>query len=130
MDQQATGTFEITLTMANDATKDAGGPFRHTIDKKFYGNLEGTSSGQMLSIHGSEEGSAGYVAMERITGVLGGKEGTFALQHTGTMDRGAPSLSVTVVPDSGSDALEGLTGEMSIEIKDGQHFYEFRYAIG
>jgi len=84
----------------------------------------------MLAVTTSVEGSAGYVGMEHVTGTLKGHSGTFALQHTGTMTRGAPQLSVTVVPDSGTDQLEGLAGKMQIIIADGKHSYEFDYSLG
>jgi hypothetical protein len=100
-----------------------------SIDKQFHGDLEASSKGQMLAVQGDIKGSAGYVAMERVTGTLGGHKGTFALQHTGTMDRGTPTLSVTVVPDSGTSDLAGLTGKMNIIITDGKHSYEFEYTL-
>jgi hypothetical protein len=75
------------------------------------------------------KGSAGYVAMERVTGTLAGRSGSFAIQHHGIMDRGAPSLSITVVPDSGAGELAGITGRMGITIEEGKHFYDFEYDI-
>ena len=84
----------------------------------------------MLAVQGGVKGSAGYVAMERVIGALAGKSGTFALQHTGTMDRGVPGLSVTVVPDSGTGELVGLSGRMNIIITDGKHSYELEYPLG
>src|SRR5829696_470490 len=99
------------------------------IDKQFHGDLEGASRGQMLSAGTNVGGSAGYVAIEHVTGTLHGREGTFVLQHTGTMARGAPSLSITVVPDSGTGALTGLTGTMAIVMTGGTHGYEFDYAL-
>jgi hypothetical protein len=101
-----------------------------TLDKQFHGDLEGTSRGEMLSYSSSVPGSAGYVAMELVTGSLAGSEGTFVLQHSATMDRGKPELSITVVPDSGTDELEGLSGRMMINIAaDGRHSYDFDYSI-
>jgi hypothetical protein len=100
------------------------------IDKRFEGDLEATSKGQMLAAGTSVAGSAGYVAMEQVTGVLGGRSGAFVLQHSGTMERGAASLTVSVVPDSGTGELEGLTGTMDIIIEEGQHSYVFDYALG
>jgi hypothetical protein len=99
------------------------------LDKQFHGDLEGTSKGQMLSTMGDVKGSAGYVAMERVRGTLHGRTGTFALQHGGTMTRGAPSLTITVVPDSGTGELVGLTGTMEIHIVEGKHSYDFSYAL-
>ena len=102
---------------------------RFLLDKQFHGDLEGTSKGEMLAIGTAVPGSAGYVAMEQVTGTLNGRTGTFALQHTGTMTRGEPLLSVTVVPDSGTGGLEGLSGKLDIKITDGKHFYEFDYDL-
>jgi hypothetical protein len=103
---------------------------RMTIDKQISGDLTATTMGQMLSATTDTDGSAGYVAMERVTGSLHGKNGTFVLQHSGTMTRGAPSLTVTVVPDSGTEELVGLEGAFEIDIVDGEHFYEFNYRLG
>ena len=100
-----------------------------TIDKQFHGDLEGTSKGQMLSAMGSIKGSAGYVAMERVTGTLKGRSGSFVLQHSGTMTRGEPRLVVSVVPDSGTAELVGLAGTLTIKIADGKHSYEFEYTL-
>ena len=100
-----------------------------TIDKQFHGDLEGSSKGQMLAVQGDVKGSAGYVAMERVSGTLAGRNGTFALQHTGTMTRSTPELSVTVVPDSGTGELAGISGRMTINIADGKHSYEFEYTL-
>lgn len=99
------------------------------LDKAFHGELEGTSKGQMLGLSTTVEGSAGYVAMEQVTGTLQGKSGKFALQHFGKMTRGTPDLNVKVVPDSGTDDLTGLSGNMQIIIADGKHSYEFEYEI-
>jgi hypothetical protein len=100
-----------------------------SIDKQFRGDLEGSSKGEMLSAGTGVKGSAGYVAIERVTGALQGRSGTFVLQHSGTMARGVPQLSITVVPDSGTDGLDGLAGRMTIEIVDGVHSYDFEYTI-
>jgi hypothetical protein len=107
-----------------------GGVGRMLIDKRFEGDLEGASKGQMLAAGTSVAGSAGYVAMEQVTGTLGGRSGSFILQHSGTMSRGAASLTVSVVPDSGTGGLEGLSGRMNIIIAEGQHSYEFDYTLG
>lgn len=88
-----------------------------------------TSKGEMLSASTSVKGSAGYVAIERVSGTLHGRSGSFTLQHSGTMTRGAPQLTITVVPDSGSDQLKGLAGKMMITIADGKHSYEFEYTL-
>ena len=103
---------------------------RRSIDKRYHGDLDATGVGQMLSAGTPVQGSAGYVAIERVSGRLHGRTGTFALQHNGTMTRGAPELSVTVVPDSGTGQLSGLTGTMRIIIAGGKHSYEFDYMLG
>jgi hypothetical protein len=100
------------------------------LDKQFHGDLEGTSQGQMLAASGNVEGSAGYVAIEQVSGTLQGRTGTFVLQHSGTMTRGKPHLTVTVVPDSGTGQLVGLAGTMDIQIADGKHSYAFDYTLG
>lgn len=127
---QAKGTFDVTLSRqpapAGIAPAQIG---VMTLDKTFHGDLEATSLGQMLSVMGAVSGSAGYVAMERVTGALGNREGSFVLQHAGTMDRGTPQLVVSVVPDSGTEALEGLSGTMAIEVTDSGHVYTFDYAL-
>ena len=102
---------------------------RMSIDKQMSGDLTASTMGQMLSAMTSTSGSAGYVAIERVAGVLHGKRGTFVLQHAGTMNRGAPSLVVTVVPDSGTEELVGLEGEFTIKIEEGKHYYEFAYRL-
>jgi hypothetical protein len=100
-----------------------------SIDKEFQGDLKGTSKGQMLGVRTAVPGSAGYVALERVVGTIGGRTGGFALQHTGTMTRGALQLTITVVPDSGSEQLAGLAGTMTIDIVEGKHFYKFEYTL-
>ena len=125
-EHQATGTFDVTLTPASAPDAPVG---RMALSKVFHGDLAATSVGDMLSFRAPVPGSAGYVAMERVTGTLDGRAGAFALQHSGTMTRGAPTLSVTVVPDSGTGALEGQRGRMTIESVDGQHRYGFRYEL-
>src|SRR5215203_3768409 len=130
MTTRATGPFEVKLTPQPFEGAPQGLKLgRMMIDKQFHGDLEGASRGQMLSAGTNVGGSAGYVAIEHVTGTLHGRSGTFVLQHTGTMTRGTPSLSITVVPDSGTGALTGLTGTMAIIITDGTHAYEFDYAL-
>ena len=125
----AAGTFEVKLQpQASEAGADAT-LGRLSIDKQFHGDLEGTSQGQMLTAGTDVEGSAGYVAIERVTGTLHGRRGSFALQHSGTMARGEPSLAIRVVPDSGAGELAGLSGSMSITIAGGKHSYDFEYAL-
>jgi len=130
MTLHATGTFEVKLvpqTASDEAEGAAVG--RMMLDKQFSGDLEATSKGIMLAIGTAVEGSAGYVAMEQVTGTLSGRSGSFALQHSGTMARGAQSLSITVVPDSGTGDLVGLSGQMAILIDDGKHSYDFEYDL-
>ncbi len=109
----ASGTFEVKLTPQPGEGAAVG---RMSIDKQFHGDLEGTSKGEMLTGMTAVKGSAGYVAIEQVTGTLKGRSGTFLLQHTGTMTRGAPELTVTVVPDSGTGELSGLAGRLTIQI--------------
>jgi hypothetical protein len=127
----ATGTFEVKL--APQPTGESAEEATHgrvSLDKRFEGDLVGTSRGQMLVAGTSVKGSAGYVAIERVSGTLGGKSGAFHLQHSGIMNRGEPTLTITVVPDSGTGELTGLAGRMSITITEGKHFYEFDYTLG
>ncbi len=127
---RATGTFEVKLApQAPDGYDEGGTLGRMTIDKVFQGDIDGASKGTMLTAMGSVKGSAGYVAVERVSGAVHGKRGSFALLHRGIMDRGAPSLSVVVVPDSGTDDLVGITGTLNIIIEKGVHSYEFDYDI-
>lgn len=127
---RATGQFDVKLTpQPFDGAPEGAKLGRMTIDKQFRGDLDGTSRGQMLTAGTDVTGSAGYVAIEQVTGTLHGRSGTFALQHTGTMSRGTPSLSITVVPDSGTGMLAGLTGTMAIVMAGGTHAYEFDYAL-
>ena len=131
MTTRATGTFDVKVTPQSSDDKGESAPVgRMTIDKQFHGDLEGTSKGEMLTAMTAVKGSAGYVAIERVTGTLRGRQGTFALQHTGIMTRGTPSLTITVVPDSGTNQLTGLAGKMAIVIgADGKHSYEFDYTL-
>jgi hypothetical protein len=121
-----------------DVQRTADPPY-HTADgvtlghmrfaKRFHGPLDATGSVEMIAASTPIKGSAGYVAIEHVTGTLDGRAGSFILQHSGTMDRGAPSLSVRVVPDSGTGALRGLAGTMAIDIVDGKHLYRFDYTL-
>jgi Protein of unknown function (DUF3224) len=126
----ATGTFDVTLTpQATDATAEGPALGRMTIDKTYHGDLDGIAKGEMLTASTSVKDSAGYVAIERVTGALHGRRGTFALQHSGIMNRGVPQLIITVVPDSGTGQLLGIQGAMKINIAKGKHSYEFDYTI-
>ncbi|MGB7202331.1 MAG: DUF3224 domain-containing protein [Pyrinomonadaceae bacterium] len=126
----AKGTFVVKVTPLA-VEENVGDPLigRLSLEKQLSGDLVGTSKGQMLGVQTEVKDSAGYVAMERFTGALGGKKGSFALQHLGTMQGGKFDLNVIVVPDSGTGELAGLTGKMNIIIKDGKHLYEFEYSF-
>lgn len=127
---RATGTFEVKLNPQQLTDKAADTTLgRMSIDKQFHGALEAVSKGEMLSAGTGIKGSAGYVAIERVSGTLQGRSGAFVLQHSGTMTRGAAQLSVSVVPDSGTGQLVGLVGRMTINIVDGKHLYDFEYTI-
>jgi len=123
----AAGPFEVKLTPQPPGEDAVLG--RLVLSKEFHGGLEATSKGQMLAFSSSVKGSAGYVAMEQVTGTLRGKQGTFVLQHNGIMTRGDGQLSVTVVPDSGTEDLVGLSGAMTIDITGGKHAYVFEYTL-
>jgi hypothetical protein len=125
----AKGTFDVKVVPVTE-DKSEGAPLgRFSLDKQFHGDLEAVSKGEMLTGGSVATGSAGYVAMERVSGTLNGRKGTFILQHNGTMNRGKPSLTVTVVPDSGTEQLTGLTGTLTIIIADGKHSYDFEYTL-
>jgi len=127
---RASGAFDVKVSPAAPEDKAEGTTLgRMTIDKHFHGDLEATSKGEMLYAGTSVKGSGGYVAIERVTGILQGRTGTFVLQHIGTMTRGVPEMSVSVVPDSGTGQLTGLAGKMTINIADGKHSYEFDYTL-
>jgi hypothetical protein len=126
---RASGTFAVQLKPQDDGPETVLG--RMTIDKQFQGDLVATSKGQMLMAGTSVEGSAGYVAIEKVEGTLGGRSGSFFLQHSGTMTRGVGDLTINVIPDSGTGELVGLSGRMNIIIAaDGAHSYEFDYETG
>jgi Protein of unknown function (DUF3224) len=135
MTSHARGTFEVKLSPQaqgdNLPEKESENITlgRMTIDKQFHGDLEGISNGQMLTAGTPVKDSAGYVAIERVSGTLDGRNGSFVLQHSGTMTRGVPQLSVAVVPDSGTGQLVGLTGKMTIKIDGGKHYYDLEYTI-
>ncbi len=130
MSQVAKGTFEVQLQpLTFEGADPAWKLGRMSIDKQIAGDLVATTKGQMVSAMTETKGSAGYVAIERVAGTLNGKKGSFVLQHSGQMNRGSPSLSVVVVPDSGTDELAGLEGEFKIIIEGGKHSYEFNYRL-
>ncbi len=131
MSSLAVGTFEVIMNPEppydTDATASIG---RVSIKKQFKGDLEATSSVEMIGARSIElKGSAGYVAIERVVGTLHGRSGSFVLQHSGTMTRGKGELTVSVVPDTGSAELKGIAGKMTIEISDGKHLYSFEYTL-
>ena len=126
-----TGTFDVTMTPQDlHAAAADSGIGRMALAKRYHGELDATGVGEMLAAMTATPGSAGYVALERVDGTLAGRSGTFFLQHAGTMDRGSPTLSVSVVPDSGADGLAGLSGRLGIRIEGGVHYYDFDYAFG
>lgn len=127
---QANGTFEVRLEPQQvSESGQAAGLGRMSIHKQFSGDLEATSTGEMLAAMTGVENSAGYVALERVVGSLHGRSGAFVLQHNGLADRGAQQLTITVVPDSGAGELEGISGQMAILIEDGQHCYQMEYTL-
>ena len=126
--KQAKGTFDVKL-QPQTVTDQESGLQRYSLDKQFHGELEGSSKGEMLSAGNPTTGSAGYVAMEIVTGTLAGRSGSFALQHNGTLSGGKQQLSVTVVPGSGSGQLTGINGKMNIIVEGGMHSYVFDYAL-
>lgn len=130
MTTRASGTFEVRLSPQADGEEAGAGLGRMLIGKRFGGDLEAEGRGQMLAFRAGVAGSAGYVALERVEGRLAGREGSFVLQHSGTMERGAQRLSITVVPDSGAGGLEGLAGRMEIDVAEGRHTYVFDYTLG
>ncbi len=126
----ATGTFEVQLSPLTSYNQSADAKLaRRSIDKQFHGDLEATSKGEMLSAGTDVKGSAGYVAIERVDGLLRGRRGGFVLQHNATMNRGVPELNIIVVPDSGTGELSGISGNMRIIIADGNHSFEFDYRL-
>ena len=126
----AMGTFEVRLEPQGlSQPGEAAGLGRLSIDKQFQGDLEATSTGEMLSAMTPVEGSAGYVALERVTGSLHGRSGAFTLQHSGLLARGASQLAITIVPDSGADELEGIAGTLEIRVEGGVHRYKLDYTL-
>jgi hypothetical protein len=127
----ATGPFDVKIN-PQLPDENAGSPTigRMLFDKQFHGDLEASSKGTMLATGtGAKGSSGGYVALELVTGILKGRTGTFVLQHSATMTKGVPQLSITVVPDSATGQLTGLTGKMNIIITDGKHSYDFEYTL-
>lgn len=124
------GTFDIKSTpLSSEPSTEAIGAGRMRFDKTFHGELNGASVVEMLGIMDKTTVSGGYVALERFTGELHGKKGSFCMQHSSTMRRGVPEQRITVVPDSGTDEIKGLSGEMVIDIVEKQHHYTFDFAF-
>jgi len=129
MKQHASGAFGVKAgPLASDFKADSG-LGRMSLDKQYHGDLEATAKGEMLYAGGPAKGSGGYVAIEQVSGTLHGRSGSFVLQHSGTMTPEGTHLTVTVVPDSGTGQLAGLTGTLTIKIEKGQHFYELDYGL-
>ena len=128
---RATGTFEVQITPLSLAAAEPAttGMGRMRLEKQFHGDLEGAGSGEMLTGMGTAPGSAGYVAIERVRGTLHGRRGSFLLQHSGTMDRNTPSLTVHIIPDSGTEGLTGIRGALTIRITGPKHEYELAYTL-
>lgn len=129
MPTHVTGPFDVKATLQDDKSAD---PLlgRFTLDKQYHGDLEATGQGQMLTAGTAVKGSGAYVAIEKVTGILKGRTGTFVLQHSGTMTQNKPQLTITVVPDSGTGQLAGITGRMNITVAaDGKHSYDFEYTV-
>jgi hypothetical protein len=128
MQATASGTFKVEMTPrpAGDSTAELG---RFLLSKTFEGAIVGTSVGEMLSAGNPAAGSAGYVALEWVTATIADRHGSFALQHAGTMDHGASTLSITVVPGTGTDAFEGISGRLELAIADGVHNYTLHYQL-
>ena len=124
------GTFDVKMTPQGNADKIDGSTLgRASADKQYHGDLDAVGKGEMLSALTSVQGSAAYVAIERVNGTLLGRTGSFILQHTGVMTRGVPQLTVTVVPDSGAGQLSGIAGKMIIENAGGKHTYDFEFTL-
>ncbi|MFN2577180.1 MAG: DUF3224 domain-containing protein [Pyrinomonadaceae bacterium] len=128
MTQHAAGAFEVKITPADDKSDDKT-LGRMTLEKQWHGDLDGASRGQMLTGGDVTKGSAGYVAIEKFTGTLNGRKGSFILQHSAIMTRGEGQMTITVVPDSGTDQLKGISGKLTIKIENGKHSYEFDYNL-
>jgi len=128
--EHASGTFEVKLAPSGEADKAEGSTLgSYSLDKEYHGDLEAIAKGTMLTAGTDVKGSAGYVAIERVTGTLKGHKGSFVLQHNGTLTRGAPQQNIIVVPDSGAGGLVGLTGKLTVIIESGKHSYEFDYSL-
>lgn len=128
MTNHATGTFEVKLTPQDDQPADPS-MGRMTFDKQWSGDITGASKGQMLTGGDVKTGSAGYVAIEKFTGTVKGRKGSLIFQHSATMTAGQGDLTITVVPNSGTEELKGINGKLTIRIEGGKHFYDFEYNL-
>jgi hypothetical protein len=130
MPHHATGAFEISMTPASPPEHEGRtATARMLLDKRYFGDLVGTGKGEMLSAVTDTQGSAAYVAIERVGGILHGRKGSFVVHHNGTRSGGADRLSIDIVPDSGTEELTGISGKLAIKIIDGEHFYEVDYLL-
>lgn len=130
MIQRATGPFDVTIKPGASPEREGRTEIgRMSLDKQYYGDLAATGKGEMLTAVTDTKGSAAYVAIERVTGTLNGRTGSFVIQHAGTMSSGSESLAISIVPDSGTEELSGIRGEMLIRIPDGKHIYELTYTF-
>ncbi len=128
--EHASGTFEVKLAPSGEADKAEGSTLgSYSLEKQYHGDLEASAKGTMLTAGTDVKGSAGYVAIERVTGTLKGHKGSFVLQHNGMLTRGTPQQNIVVVPDSGTGELTGLTGKLTVIIESGKHSYEFDYSL-
>ena len=126
----AKGSFTVEMAPQGEPeTADGVALGRMALNKAFTGDLEGIGVGQMLTALTPTQGSAGYVAIERVSGSLHGHKGSFVFQHNGIMNQGAKQLTITVVPGSGTDELAGLAGTFSLNIVEGEHLYQFEYSL-
>jgi Protein of unknown function (DUF3224) len=128
--EHASGSFDVKLAPVGEPDKaDSLTLGTYSLDKQYHGDLEAIAKGTMLTAGTEVKGSAGYVAIERVTGALKGHKGSFVLQHNGTLTRGTPQQNIVVVPDSGTGQLAGLTGKLTVIIESGHHSYEFDYSL-
>jgi hypothetical protein len=128
MTHHAKGTFDVKIT-PNGTQQGDPGLSKLTVEKTFHGDLEGTSRGEMLTGDSDRKDSGVYVLIERVTGTLNGRKGTFILHHNGVMTRGTPQLSILIAPDSGTGKLVGISGRFNLDIKDGKHLYDLEYTL-
>lgn len=130
MSLHAQGSFNVkTAPLPADEAIAATSIGRYSLDKEYHGDLDAASAGEMLGAGNPATGTAGYVAVEEVTGTLHGRKGSFALQHFGTMDKGNFSIKVAVVPGSGAGELAGIAGDLTIVIDAGKHSYKFNYTL-